>query len=211
MLAAEAVQAEIVGLLASRAEHGTARRLAACQAARIWRSALVYRYRCRSPGCVGCWDGSLADWWRGCRRWCQDDVDAFAIALPVDDQFAAPVARALRDLRDRQARTDPTWADVAFLGVTDGLRAYVMISPWHVHQDAVISALRRLWPTLASLDARLDGPSVVTPHVRVALAARRRGSAPLRFAVYPQAQRDEPREAVEPAPFLIAPRPLPWA
>ena len=208
---AEAAQAEIIGLLVAQGEADVASRLAACQAARIWRSARVHRYRCRSPGCVSCWRGSLDEWWLGFRDWCRDDGNAFAVALPSDHLFAAPIARALRDLRDRQARSCSAWADVAMLGVTDGAMAYVMVSPWQIKPDVVRAALSCRWPTMSPLDARRDAPPIVTTRVRAALAVRRRGSAPLRFTIYPQGspQQEQPTGR-EPIPFLVSTPPCPW-
>lgn len=213
LLLAEAAQAEIIGSLAADGENLAVRCLAACQAARIWRSALVRRYRCRSPGCVSCWDGSLAAWWRGYRSWCQEDANSFAVMLPADYRFAGPIARTLRDVRDRQARSDPAWADVAILGLTDGTEAYILVSPWRIPPDSVIAVLRGRWPTLAPFDACQDSLPMVTTNVRVALAARRRGSAPLRFAIFPQRQNDETSLSTEPddvIPFLVATRTSPW-
>ena len=211
LLLAEAKQAEIIGRLCSRGDHRTAHRLAACQAGRIWRSALVHRYRCRSPGCVACSTVSLVEWWLGYRDWCREDANAFAVTLDADHRLAKPIARALRDIRDRQARSDPAWADVAFLGITNGSTAYVMVSPWLASPEAIKAVLRRRWPTLMPIDPDHDAPLIVTTEVRTILATRRRGSAPLRFTIFPQtpSQQEQP-PGREPIPFLVSTRPCPW-
>jgi hypothetical protein len=116
----------------------------------------------------------------------RDDQTAYTATVPTDVRFAGPIARALRDIRDREARQCSDWAEVAIMGITDGTKAYLKVSPWSVPKVAVEAVLRQRWPKLDT-HGRCDGPGLILDtDVRARLAVLRRGSAPLRFNIMPQ-------------------------
>lgn len=209
ILSREEIQAHVIALLVDQGHVEAASRLAACQANRIISPTSAWRARCRNPGCYSCWNGELDNLWSTYRRWSAEDLNTFPVALPADiERLAVPLRRSLRDLRDREARRDPKWSDVAFYGAVEGHRAVLRVSPWRVPPKAATAVLRRLWPDLDVLDADCCPTPMTDPHLRAALAIRRRGSEPLRIEVQPQ--RAEPDTFV---PFVIATNPafLNWS
>jgi hypothetical protein len=187
ILVREAAQSKIIASLNKDGHHDVANRLTACMASRVFRPVhSAWRPRCRNAGCRACWDGSVTRYWSSYVKWCEDDQAAFTATVPADMRFAEPIARALRDIRDREARECSDWAEIAIMGITDGTKAHLQVSPWGVPRETIDVAFRQRWPLLDTHRCD-DGPRLILDtDVRARLATLCRGSAPLRFYIKPQ-------------------------
>src|ERR1700722_12792600 len=113
IIEAESRQAEVIAKLTLSGEDDLALRLARCQSARLWRST-GWVWRCRLVGCWSCRRANMRIWWAGMREWA--GLDATLISIPSgDDAIEAMrrLRRGLRDVRDRAARRDQRWSEVA--------------------------------------------------------------------------------------------------
>ncbi len=127
-LETRAAQERVIATLCAASDRHAADRLARCMQARIGRrQGDGWPWTCRSAGCAWCGSALARRWWRGLVRWATVDGASVSLAiLPLSrrpgDLHAAVVRlrRACRDVRDRAARRDRRWCDVAVAGVADG-------------------------------------------------------------------------------------------
>lgn len=208
--------------LADLGHAALASRIFRCAAARVGRPhGAPWPWRCRSAGCMRCLHRSARRWTAGITAWADGHGGNSASTMALASELTSPtmhairLRRALRDLRDREARRDPRWGSVAFAGLCDLLGATIAIVHPELRFGAVMAGLTRRWPK-ASFSSRSPTewpPLHATSDMLVELAIRRRGIEPIRVVV--AAQRSDHRASkadhglMEPMPMIFG-APSPW-
>ena len=107
------------------------------------------------------------------------------IPITVDPLLATRrLRKALRDVRDRQARIDPAWAAVAMGGMLNGDHLLMVIQHHGIERDTLWATLERRWPNvMMTVPGSIEPNSVVMVDTAVALACARRGIEPIRAVV----------------------------
>ncbi len=107
------------------------------------------------------------------------------IPLTVEPLIATRrLRKALRDVRDRQARIDPAWRAVAMAGMLSGDHLLMVTQHHGIERDTLWATLERRWPdALVTVPGSIEPNSVMTVDAAVALACARRGIEPVRVVV----------------------------
>lgn len=137
------------------------------------------------------------------------DSNMLAVHLRLDGVGAAPLLRrALRDVRDRAARSDERWRTVAIAGMlsANGEAVALVIHP-DLRRSEVERSLRRRWADAAFPPPPGDRDFLSSVDEAVFLARARRGVEPLRVLIL--AQRVRP--AVQPSSGHHLQEPMPMA
>lgn len=198
-------QTEVIAALRAQGADHVAERLGRCRSARTGRRRDAWPWRCRSPGCAWCGAPLARHWWRGLLEWAHEGGEMpLAARLPLSaDQVGVVDAgrhlrRAVRDVRDRAARTDARWRCVAMAGlITAEGSGLVLIRHPGLRHAQVEAVMRRRWPSMSAACARVSEPSFLwQTRDAVLLGIARRGIEPVRIVVMPQRQTPAPdREA----------------
>jgi hypothetical protein len=147
---------------------------------------------CRSAGCVWCRPPLIQSWWTGIRDWAAPATSSLAIIVlrsPTGLRNAVQrLRRALRDVRDRTARSRNQWRTVCFAGMVGGDgKALILIEHEGVDRQELLAVLQRRWPEVVLKNLDNEAPtSTVTADNAADLARFRRGVEPLRIVVLPQ-------------------------
>lgn len=194
---AEGHQQEIIDRLRALGADHIADRLGRCQRVRTSRrgaSASTWPWRCRSAGCWSCRRTQITAEWRSlCNGGLVPTPAQTVMTVPLYAAGAGlrnavlHLRRSLRDYRDREARRDRRWRSVAFAGLADSERAYLLC--WHprIAPGEIEVVLGQRWPSIRGIpaeigdfggtDGRLSDDDAVT------LALLGRGIEPLRVRV----------------------------
>jgi hypothetical protein len=112
--------------------------------------------------------------------------------------------KGLRDVRDRSARHDNRWRDMAIGGLVEQERAMVIVQHAGIDLDEVWGVLERRWPQAVLTDVGGIEPSFRLIADDVAgLALPRRDIEPLWIAVKPMIAAMTPAGCKEPSPVLF--------
>ena len=185
----EEMQAQIVAELVLDGAEQVAEQIVKCWRNRLFGDPRQHRPRCRSVACLSCRRPPLTAWWRASTRWSASQgatsyfvlpADAFSDDLPV-------TAKALRNLRDRLTREE-SWlfADLAFLGTSDGQRLHVLVSHPSLSRQQVTARLRALRSDIVLVDVPASLAFELSPQMLARLGTARRGLKPMRFTVWPR-------------------------
>jgi hypothetical protein len=134
----------------------------------------------------------IQSWWTGIRDWAAPATSSLAIIVlrsPTGLRNAVQrLRRALRDVRDRTARSRNQWRTVCFAGMVGGDgKALILIEHEGVDRQELLAVLQRRWPEVVLKNLDNEAPtSTVTADNAADLARFRRGVEPLRIVVLPQ-------------------------
>ena len=188
---AEQAQASVIAELMLHGADNVAAQVTRCWRDRLFGDPTRHEFRCRSVSCLFCRNrASLSAWSRAHRRWSQARGASSSFTLPVEDCLTElpAIAKSLRNLRDRLAR-DRSWlfADVGFVGLTDGERHHVVASHPRLSRGQVQDRLRALWPGLVLVDVPVEPVFAMSPKTLAHVGSLQRGLQPLRFSISPRA------------------------
>jgi hypothetical protein len=196
MAEAFSAQAEVVAALLATGDASAAARLQRCaEVRRARRRGDGWPWTCRSAGCAWCRRALVLRWWRGLRRWVEQDGAPVSLAvLPLGHEpgrlraAVSRLRRACRDVRDRAARRSGRWRGVVMAGlVTGGGVALVLVGHAGFGRAEVGDMLRKRWPEVAVGDPAAALPSwIMSADDAAELARARRGAEPLRVVVAAQ-------------------------
>ncbi len=193
-----AAQVRVISALRATGDLHPADRLARCMQARgARRRGDGWPWTCGSAGCAWCGRALARRWWLGFVQWAMEEEDDAAVShavlparlCPGDLRAAvARLRRACRDVRDRTARRNRRWCDVALAGmVTGDGTALLLIRHAGVERMEIAGVLRRRWPGSVVGDVGAKSPSwTFTTGESAELARARRGVEPLRIVVLPR-------------------------
>jgi hypothetical protein len=112
--------------------------------------------------------------------------------------------KGLKDVRDRRARHDHRWRDMAIGGLVEQDRALVLIQHAGIDPDDVWAVFERCWPQAVLTDVAGIKPSFrLIVDDAADLAQCRRGIEPLRIAIMPMTASMIPAGYKEPLPVLF--------
>ena len=124
-------QQAVIRALHSVDEPDLATRLDRCMAAhRSGQNGSGRRFSCQSAACMWCRPATSHGWWTGMCDWAEA-ASSLAI-LPIASSVSLPNAarhlrRAMRDVRDRVARSRNPWRQVRFAGIIGGDRRAMVV------------------------------------------------------------------------------------
>jgi len=163
-----AAQVRVIAALRATGDLYSAERLARCMEARAARrQGDGWPWTCRSAGCAWCRRALVLRWWRGLRRWIEQDGAPVSLAvLPLGHEpgrlraAVARLRRACRDVRDRAARRSRRWRGIVLAGMATGAGvALVLVGHAGVGRAEVVRVLSRRWRGAAVGDPAAALPS----------------------------------------------------
>lgn len=209
LAAAEAQQNLVIAALHEAGQDDLADRLTMCSISRTHRDAGWPAFLCRSAGCWHCRRAIMRRWWRRLMEWCDCGAPATSLAvisIADNDPFAGirRLRRGARDVRDRAARHQPRYRDLACGGLLSDRAAMLLVHHPSLSRSAVGMLLAKRWPNAVLSDPEGAEPSFeLSIENAVALAKKRRGIQPLTMVVPSQ------REiVVAPARVIVEPMPI---
>jgi hypothetical protein len=193
---ADPIHAEIIEKLTAHGRLDLAERIRRCLAARLRRQhGADWPWRCRSPGCPRCLSRSMRRWTAGITAWAEAyrSAEVSTLCLPLLSADPTEAARCLRrqfrDFRDRAARIDARWRDVAVAGMVSDSEAVVVGAHPNLPPEGIACAMRRRWPEASMTSGMTPGAMhsiSIGASTHVALALRRRGIEPIRIIIAAQ-------------------------
>jgi hypothetical protein len=173
-------------------------------AARLGRCMTAHRSRhhgdgrsfsCQSAACLWCRRAMLQGWWAGICDWAEtaSSLVVLSIGSPVGlPNVTRHLRRAIRDVRDRVARSRNPWREVGFAGLLGGdRRALVIASHQGIERCEVLDVMRRRWPDVIIKKLGQEEPTWKMFLGDAAELGRcHRGVEPLRVVVMPQQERE---------------------
>lgn len=200
----ETCQSGVIASLAASGYLYLAARLARCQYDRQHRQT-GFPWRCRSAGCWACRRTVCRRWWTLFEYWLAGPEVSLATIPLIGNPIVAvrKLRKALRDVRDRAARDDPRWQQVAFGGMLGGDHMLMLIQHSGISREDVWSMLERRWSDVMITDPDGTVPFSMDENLAEHLARCRRGIEPIRIVIPRQAGAIMEDEWDQPMPFIF--------